>query len=433
MFGNLTFSKAAMLLAVCSLWSYVNAKSVYCHYMIATVNPDNAQKDIDQAKALGFDAFALNIGQPSAPWAVGTVKALFDYADSTGFKLFFSLDFYQTADLNAYTDLLKGYIGRPAYLTAGPNNHPVISMFSVGSHSADDFQSWKQNTFNGNIYFLPNADNSPGYSNPQTWFQTWGKVVDGVFGWETAWPTQGTTPANVSIDFDTAVQNEARANSKTYMAPMSSLQFKACCGGHYYRVDEINLPQRMELLLKMQPDFVEVLTWNDAGESHYIGNNWKEGLTDDVWAYSNPTDWAHHAWQPLINSFTSAFKGNGSMVPPGGSRAVGAMWYRPVLKSASCQKPDNWQSALDAVNYAVIVAKNVTSPRIRVTTGNGKVLSDTPAKVGLNYAAVLGVQSGPQKVELLSGNVTMMTATSIADITADSSDCVFNYKVVGLA
>lgn len=168
--------------------------------------------------ALGIDAFALNIGDATADWAISTVRQLFDHADNTDFKLFVSMDFYQSGDPNVYTELLNEYTTRPSYLTAGPNNYPVVSTFSVASFDPSTFQTWKQDVFNGEVYFLPNADTSAGYEDPATWFQTWGDVVDGVFGWESAWPAPGDTPANVSDTVDTAVQNAAHDNSKTYMA-----------------------------------------------------------------------------------------------------------------------------------------------------------------------------------------------------------------------
>lgn len=32
------------------------------------------------------------------------------------------------------------------------------------------------------------------------------------------------------------------------------------------------MPQRFEQVLALQPDLVELITWNDAGEGHYVGN-----------------------------------------------------------------------------------------------------------------------------------------------------------------
>ena len=171
----------------------------------------------------------MNVGQPGQPWAQSTVKQLFDKADQTGFKLFFSLDFYQTGDVNSYTEIVSQYIGRDSYLKAGPDSLPVISTFSVGGVGPEGFQTWMQNNYDGQIYFLPNADTSSGYDNPETWFQQWGDVVDGVFGWESAGPAPGDTPANVSDAVDTAVQNAAHNIGKTYMARKS--HFLVIVGG----------------------------------------------------------------------------------------------------------------------------------------------------------------------------------------------------------
>lgn len=186
-----------------------------------TEGSGHAELDVDQAQALGIEAFAMNVGQPGEAWAQSAIRQLFDKADQTGFKLFFSLDFYQTGDVNSYTDIVSEFITRDSYLRAGPDNLPVVSTFSVGGVGPEGFQTWMDTNYDGKVYFLPNADGSAGYEDPETWFQTWGGVVDGVFGWETAWPSGGDTPANVSDAVDTAVMNAAHGAGKTYMARKS--------------------------------------------------------------------------------------------------------------------------------------------------------------------------------------------------------------------
>lgn len=184
---------------------------------------DHAELDIDQAINLGIDAFALNVGSPDAPWARNTIEQLFNHASGTDFKLFFSLDFYQTGDINAYNEILSDFLGHPSYLTAGPNQHPVVSSFSVGQYGPEAFRDWKQNSFGNQIYFIPNADLSEGYNNPPAWFDTWNQAVEGVFGWESAWPPSGPNPSNVSDEVDIAVQAAARSSGKTYMARMYNI------------------------------------------------------------------------------------------------------------------------------------------------------------------------------------------------------------------
>lgn len=152
-------------------------------------------------------------------------------------------------------------------------------------------------------------------------------------------------------------------------------------------------------------------------------------------AYSNTDDWPHFAWQPLIASFITAYKQGGdpsSMTPPkDGDEVVGAMWYRTILKDADCNKPDNWESAVDAVNWAVVVDSGVTDLSVRVTSGD-EVIGQASLVPGLNYASVPGIKTGSQKVEVVRGEDVVMTAASVKDVTATSDDCFFNFQVAPL-
>lgn len=120
------------------------------------------------------------------------------------------------------------------------------------------------------------------------------------------------------------------------------------------------------------------------------------------------------------------------MTPLNGAEATGSMWYRPILKTASCQKPDNWQSAVDAVNYAVVVSAEAASGlTIRVTSG-GEVIGEQAAQAGLNYGSVTGIKTGAQRVELVRDGNAVLTAASVVDVTETNEDCFFNFHVVGL-
>ena len=56
-----------------------------------------------------FDGFAINIGDPSGSWIKKPMSQLFKYAETTNFKLFFSLDLY--AANNACTSGSHGACG----------------------------------------------------------------------------------------------------------------------------------------------------------------------------------------------------------------------------------------------------------------------------------------------------------------------------------
>jgi glucan endo-1,3-alpha-glucosidase len=93
------------------------------------------------------------------------------------------------------------------------------------------------------------------------------------------------------------------------------------------------MPQRMAQVLQLQPDFVEVLTWNDAGECHYVGNFWQEQIAGTTEGdYSDGFD--HKGWLHVLTPFIKAFKMGArdiSPITPPGSVPVGTFWYRTVL------------------------------------------------------------------------------------------------------
>lgn len=175
---------------------------------------------------------------------------------------------------------------------------------------------------------------------------------------------------------------------------------------------------------------------NDAGESHYIGPCWAEGLTPEILQYGNSDTAPHSGWQPLITSFINAFKAGssaGAMKPASGSFA-GSMWYRGVLTSCNGDKPRGAGAAVDAVNWAVVLPAGSSGFQVRVTSG-GQVLATQSVGAGLNYNSVRGMQTGAQKVELLDGSGRVVaTAGSQVDVSNSPSNgfCNYNYYVAGL-
>ncbi|KAI1138033.1 glycoside hydrolase family 71 protein [Hypoxylon sp. FL0543] len=436
MYGKLKLVPAVLLASTAFLTQYiVESKLVFAHYMVGTVDASttHAQQDIDGAINVGFDAFALNVGNPGADWAKSTAQQLFDYASSKSFKLFFSFDFYGDGDINQYQALFSQFKDHPAHLKY--NDLPVVSSYSGGSVGPDTWRNFKNAN---NVYLIPNPEADGNYySNPSEFFQSWGDAIDGVFTWETAWPDTSDTPVNVSSTKDQAVKSAADAAGKAYMMGLSSLQYKHCCGDSWYRAGETNLPQRMEQILSLSPEFTEVITWNDAGESHYIGPCWPEGLTAEILQYGNSDTAPHDGWQPLISSFIDAFKAGatdvGSMKPRTGDFA-GTMWYRGVLTSCSGDKPRGSGAAVDAVNYAVVLPPGSSGYSIRVTSGD-TVLVTQPVGAGLSYNSVPGLKTGAQRLALLDGTGQVVaSANSKVDVSDQPTDgfCNYNYYVAGL-
>jgi len=67
------------------------------------VTEDHAHQDIDDAIAMGLDAFALNIGDPTAQYVSDALGYLFGYSAYRGFKLFISMDLWASGDVCSKT------------------------------------------------------------------------------------------------------------------------------------------------------------------------------------------------------------------------------------------------------------------------------------------------------------------------------------------
>ncbi|KAJ8118671.1 hypothetical protein ONZ43_g3948 [Nemania bipapillata] len=202
---------------------------------------------------------------------------------------------------------------------------------------------------------------------------------------------------------------------------LSTLQYKHCCGDSWYREGETNLLERMNQILQLSPEFTEVITWNDAGESHYIGPSWPETVTPEILQYGDTDVNPHTGWQPLISSFINAFKSGASdtsaMVPTNGASFAGAM----------CG------GARDTVVYAVVLPAGTQGFQVRVSSG-GQVIATQSVAAGLSYNSIDGLKTGAQLLELLDSNGNVIAeASSKVDVSDQPTNgfCNFNYYVEG--
>jgi glucan endo-1,3-alpha-glucosidase len=232
---------------------------------------------------------------------------------------------------------------------------------------------------------------------------------------------------------------------------ISTLQFKYTSdGNHWYRIGESNLPERMQQILSVQPDFVEFITWNDAGESHYIGNIWPEAIagSPDIQAYADGFN--HKGWLQVISPFISAYKAGATDVSQmvvsstnssSDSLINGSIWYRTLLTTASCSSGiQNYEQALDAMNFAIILPQSNTTVYTITVHSNGQQIGSFAGKSGLNWQTVLGLQAGKASSQVVrvvdsSGNI-VASAVGTKDVFSQSNDstlCNWNYEVVGLS
>ncbi|KAI0759582.1 glycoside hydrolase [Trametes elegans] len=423
-------------------------KGVFAHYLVGSLGgSDEAVKDVQDAKQLGLDAFALNVQEVSASWATDAIQLLFSAAESNGFKLFFSFDMAVLDQPSTFLPLFRQYQSSSAYYRH--DGRPFVSTFNGGAKSfgaGSPNQGW-QTQFKDALaadgispFFVPDFDDYGGAEYDAAFFNNY-PVVDGVMGWESAWPQVSEGVANVSSAKDQTALTNAHAAGKVYMMPISPVQFKHIePGQNWYRRGELNLPLRIGQVLALQPDFVEILTWNDAGESHYVGNSWPEPIANApaIRAYAEGVD--HTAWQAVLAPFVVAYKAGKTSVRDVTSFGAfaGAFWYHALLKDAACARdglgrPEGAQNAQDVINIAMLLPADSDGATLRVISG-GSVVATLGTVPGLNYADV-PIRTGAQRVELLDRNGNILGAGSGSrDVVADTDGvCNFNYQVVHIA
>jgi glucan endo-1,3-alpha-glucosidase len=185
---------------------------------IGGISDEHVQQDVADAMSANFDAFALNLlSDDMNGYAGPTVESLFSAAESAGFKLFFSFDLANLNNPDTFMPWLTKYASSSAYYTV--DGKPFLSTFSGGTETfgqATPNDGWTNifSEYNVNPYFVPNFDNAADY--PGGFFNDF-PVVNGAFGWESAWPTVDQGKANVSDTVDVEMISEAHTANKVYM------------------------------------------------------------------------------------------------------------------------------------------------------------------------------------------------------------------------
>lgn len=240
------------------------AKAVFAHFMVdntGTFGVSDWKNEMSLAITAKIDAFALNIAAGS-PLNGPQIANAFTAANFWGFKLFFSFDYagggpWDKADV---ISLLRTYTSNSAYFRH-EGSKPLVSTFE-GPEKAADWPDIKAQT---GCFFIP--DWSSLGAGPATALEN--GVADGLFNWA-AWSWGGAP-----VDTYTDASYTTDLGKKPYMMAVSPWFYTNLPG---YKKNWMWPDHTMSLwadrwneVLYMQPDYVEIISWNDFGESHYIG------------------------------------------------------------------------------------------------------------------------------------------------------------------
>ncbi|RAK91934.1 mutanase [Aspergillus costaricaensis CBS 115574] len=369
--------------------SHVRAAAVFAHFMVGNVPTWDAATWEDhmlEAMDAHIDAFALDIA--NGWYANNASLALaFQAAETAGFQLFFSFDYagngsWVNEDVIA---LISQYGGSSAYYHY--NDHPFVSTFE-GPDNAEDWVTIKAQT---GCFFIP--DWSSLGAIPAA--AAADGVADALFSWA-GWPWGDS---NMTTFVDASYIETLNSSGKPYMMPASPWFYTNMPGydkNWLWRGDD-TWYQRWIQIWFLQPEFVEIISWNDYGESHYIGpldNNSYGSFPTGRAPFNYAENMPHDGWRELLPYMIDTYKNGRSLV----SEEKIVTWFRTSL-SNDCNK--QW------------------------TTGNTasqlqeEFAPDEVAQDRLFFTALLA-----SKADLVRDGTTFLTLTPIQSISADN--CVNN-------
>ncbi|PVF94205.1 putative mutanase [Serendipita vermifera] len=305
-------------------------KKVIAHHMIGNTYPyklDTWISDMTLVKDAGIDGFALNLGQGGPKsWQRARIADAFTAAQTVGgFSLIFSFDMtvlpcWSQADADVLRDYLKAWGSNPAHLTLSPlpnstRRRVVVSTFAgeyctfgMGS-VADGWRSVLQDpqlvsilqSSGREIAFVPSW-----FARIESRKQEFGGVAQGDFHWNGGWPN-----GNHDIDWETDAYHQRYNPGPLYMASISPGFFTHYGANSYnknwiYRGDDWLYANRWDLLIQHRDevDIVEIVTWNDYGESSYIGPIEGEQPNSQAWVDGYP----HLGFLDMTSYWAQAYK-----------------------------------------------------------------------------------------------------------------------------
>ncbi|KAF4871697.1 Mutanase [Colletotrichum siamense] len=409
---------------------------VFCHFMIGIVGARSSASEYDadmqHAKAAGIDAFALNIGTDS--YSEAQLDLAYQSAANNGMKVFISFDFnwYGVSEAARVGQMIAKYASRPAQLI-------VDGKVFASSFAGDGMDVAAMRSAAGvSVFWAPNYH--PEYGTDFS-------VIDGALNW-LGWPNNGRNKAPDGYGNVTVQQGDqayiAALNGKPYIAPVSPWFFthfgpEVPYSKNWVFPSDTLWYDRWQEILTLKPRFLEIVTWNDYGESHYVGRLDSPHGDDgnSKWVYGFP----HNGWLDMAKPFINAFHNGGSDVKPYISEDQIVYWFRPTLRSLNCDatditmadannvsgnyfkgRPYGWETMQDKV-FVVTLLKEAGSVSINV--GGTSVTVQAPAG-----AAKFSVDMKPGAISfsLARGGSTVLSGTAGMQILDHCPCGIYNFN-----
>ncbi|QMW33048.1 alpha-1,3-glucanase/mutanase [Aspergillus flavus] len=310
---------AEILLNITPLHPIKEEKGAFAHFMVENARDWSVsawEADMKLAKEAHIDAFALNFAASLTD--MYPLASAFQAAESTGFKLFLSFDYAGAGPFeeSVVIGIIKIFSSHSAYYKY--KGKPFVSTFE-GPGNAKDWEEIKEKT---GCFFVP------------SWSSLGAKdalelgTADGLFSWA-GWPW-GNKDMDTYVDAS-YLDYLDQDYGKPYMMPVSPWFYTNLPGydkNWLWRGDNL-WTDRWEQVMVVQPSWLQIISWNDYGESHYIGplrdidnyEAFKVGKAPFNYAHGMP----HDGWRLFLPYWIDMYKkGKGTITKEG---VVG--WYRP--------------------------------------------------------------------------------------------------------
>ncbi len=261
---------------------------VFAHYMVCFAaygeRVEDYQREIREARAAGIDGFDMSCAAGAwhnEPLYPRRIKAIYQAAQElgTGFKLFFSVDFaglktHPPGEIESYALLSESSV-LDMVKTYGhhPNQFMVDGRTVLSTFGGEQGIAWKKDILaplkaaGYDVCLVPLFAHEYERRDEQTvreHYRKWADVVDGMFDFGGAGTAQQLAVSNAAY---AKVLREAGKISLCSYTPMywgtvpPSRRYYETCGGEGTEL-------QWKSIIAEQPDWVEIVTWNDFNESY---------------------------------------------------------------------------------------------------------------------------------------------------------------------
>ncbi|KNZ61115.1 hypothetical protein VP01_144g3 [Puccinia sorghi] len=355
---------------------------VFAHVVLGNFQFYEAEdwsSDMQFAQQMGIDAFAINIGRDLTNER--NLPLIYEVAEKNSFHVFVSFDMVYYGKSGSSDDIIKiiekfaleksqfVYQGKPLISTFS-GEVPGTFLVSLKITSSGELSCYSWSSLKKRLHF-------PIYFLSVKFLPCWTGIdptqvpsVDGMLSWD-AW-------CPVSMSQDQRYIENLSAVGKQYAAPLSAMFYKhlsASQNGNYlYPTKSWFLVEKYLNLISLKPDFIELLSWNDYGESHYLkdprpsANLPMETISSATYVDQMP----HEPLLDLISHFNKWYK-SGTCPPIKRSKAY--VWYRPhpkemVFDSDLLPIPDGATAVEDKIYITILVSSTTMLQYIKIESGN---------------------------------------------------------------